>query len=108
MARIDVVGDELTRIVAPLPGFFKGDVGIDPKGKHVFLPLERITQSPPLPAFGADFQVKTALVAETDCLGAGLDVADGNVGQGHSGNLQLQTGNRLIQAGRDFRASYPF
>ena len=40
--------------------------------------------------------------------GGGLDVADGNVGQGHPGNLPLQTGNHLIPAGCGFRAGYPF
>ena len=65
--------------LAALTGLDKGDFGIGAEGDSVGLAAEGVAESPPLAAFGRDFEIEPAPVIEDINLVLGLGVANSGI-----------------------------
>jgi len=93
--RIDAAGQELARIVAPLPRLFQSYVRIDAQGKPLLFSLETVLVPPPLPPSRGNFKVQPAIIEQLDRLRSTLGIPDSSVGQGHFGGNSLSEKSQL-------------
>src|ERR1035437_951850 len=63
-ARIDSVGQELTRFVPSVTGVLEAHIGINTQRQPLFLAVEAVFQTPPFAACRRDFQIQPTLIEE--------------------------------------------